>query len=124
MNKIAHVFKDQVYVNEDSRNVKRSAWLFPVILALSFITACSSVWEPSDSEAVHLVKNYYLFARAGKGIDAEIIERGKFIRKCKCFPVKFRIISKKRESFEKTFYFFKNEAGIVEVSEYQFGIMK
>jgi hypothetical protein len=86
--------------------------------------ACSSVWEPSDSEAVHLIENFYLFSRAGKEVDAEIIERGKFIRECKCFPVKFRIMSQKQESFEKTFYFLKNENGIVEVREYQFGLIK
>ena len=63
-------------------------------------------------------------SRAGKEIDAEIIERGEFTGECKCFPVKFRIKSKKQESFEKTLYFFKNEAGSVEVSEYQFGLIK
>jgi hypothetical protein len=75
------------------------------------------MWEPSDSEANYLVENYYLFTRAGKEIDAEIIERGEFIRQCKCFPIKFRIMGQKQESFEKTFYFFKNQTGIVEVRE-------
>jgi len=65
------------------------------------------VWEPSDFEAIHLIENYYLFTRAGKKNEAEIIERGKFIRACKCFPVKFRIMSKKQDSFKKTFYFLK-----------------
>ena len=124
MNKISHVFKDQGYLNKDRRNLKKSACLLPVIIALSFITACSSVWEPSDDEAVRLLENYYLFSRNGKEIDAEIIERGKFIRECKCFPVKFRIMSQRQESFEKKFYFLKNENGIVEVREYQFGLIK
>jgi len=123
MNIISHVFQAQLYLN-NCRKMKRSICLFPVIIALSFITACSSMWEPSDSEAVHLVENYYLFSRAGKEIDPEIIERGGFNRECKCFPVKFRIMSKKQESFEKTFYFFKNETGIVEVRNYQFGLRK
>ena len=124
MNKISHVLKDQGYLNKNSRNVKRSICLFPVISALFFIMACSSMWAPSDSEAVHLVENYYLFSRAGKEIDAEIIARGGFISECKCFPIKFRIMSSTQESFEKTFYFFKNEAGTVEVSEYQLSLIK
>jgi hypothetical protein len=33
-------------------------------------------------------------------------------------------MSQKQESFEKTFYFLKNENGIVEVREYQFGLIK
>ncbi len=119
MNKISQVLKDQRYLNKDSRNMKRSACLFSIIIALSLTTACSSMWEPSDSEAIHLIENYYLFSKAGKEIDAEIIVRGEFIRKCKCFPVKFKIMTVKQESFEKTFYFFKNESGTVEVSEYR-----
>ncbi len=98
--------------------MKRASYLCSIIIALSFMSACSSLWEPSDSEALHLVENYYLFSRAGKEIDAEIIERGKFISECKCYPVKFKIMITKKESFKKTFYFFKNETGIVEVSEY------
>lgn len=123
MHKISHVFKEQGHLNKNSRNVTGSACLFLLIIALSLITACSSAWEPSDNEAVRLLENYYLFSRNGKEIDAEIIERKKFNKECKCFPVKFRIISKKHESFEKTFYFFKSKTGIVEVSEYQFGLM-
>lgn len=102
--------------------MKRSACLFAAIIALFFIMACSSVWEPSDSEAVRLIENYYLFSRAGKEIDAEIIARREFISECKCFPIKFRIMSSTQESFEKTFYFFRNEAGTVEVSDYQFSL--
>ncbi len=124
MNEILHVFKDQGWFKNDGRNVKRSAPLLALIIAMSFLTACSSMWEPSDTEAVHLVENYYLFYRAGKEVDAEIMERGKFIRECKCFPIKFRIMSNQQESFEKSFYFFKSDAGIVEVSEYQSGVSK
>ncbi len=116
--------KVKEYLFKVGWKVKRATYLFPVIIALSFIMACSSVWEPSDSEALHLVENYYLFSRAGKEIDAEIIVRGEFVRECKCFPVKFKIMTTKKESFEKKFYFFKNEAGIVEVSEYKSGLIK
>ncbi len=88
------------------------------------MTACSSVWEPSDSEAVDLIKNYYLFSKSGKEINAEIVERSKFGGECECFPIKFKITSNKHGSFEKTFYFSKNETGSVEVSEYKFGLRK
>ncbi len=116
--------KAKEYLFKVGWKTKRATYLFPVIIALSIIMACSSVWEPSDSEAVHLIENYYLFTRSGKDIDAEIIARGKYIGECKCFPVKFKIMSKNQERFEKTFYFFKNEAGIVEVSDYQFSLTK
>ena len=123
MNGLLQVFRDQGGLKKGGRNVKKSAPLLASIIVISFLTACSSMWEPSETEAVNLVENYYLFYRAGKEVDPEIIERGKFIRECKCFPIKFRIMSNQQENFEKTFYFFKNSAGIVEVSEYQSGVL-
>ena len=104
--------------------MKRSISLFLMIIALSFTISCSSAWEPSDTDAVRLIKNHYLFSMSGKVIDAEIAARGDFNRDCKCFPLKFRIKSNGEESFEKTFYFFKNESGNVDVTEYQFTLNK
>ena len=90
--------------------------------AFLLFTGCS--WEPSDRDAVNLVESYYLFSYGGKKVDVEIIGRGEYIRKYKCYPIKCRISTPGRGSYEKTFYFFKNEAGNVEVREYQFVIMQ
>ena len=96
-----------------------------LLITLILLSGCSFLWEPSDSEAVRLVESHYLFSHIGKKVDVEIVGRGEYSRECKCYPVKFRIISLKQQgSYEKTFYFFKNEAGTVEVREYKLGIMK
>ena len=104
--------------------MQRLACLLLVITALTFTISCSSAWEPSDSEAVRLLENHYLFSMSGKDIDAEITERGEFNWGCNCFPMKFRIKSKGQESLEKTFYFYRNDAGNVDVTEYQFALNK
>lgn len=95
-----------------------------LLMTLILLSGCSSFWEPSDREAVRLAESYYLYSHGGKKVDVEIIGRGEYVRKCKCYPIKFRIISLKHGSYEKTLYFFKNEAGTVEVREYKFGIIK
>ena len=119
MNRSWHVSNDRDHLNNEGRYAKRSRSLFTLIIMMLFIAACSSSWEPSDTDAVNLVKNYYLFYSGGKEIDAEIIERGAYIKKCKCFPVKFKITGEANESYEKTFYFFKNKSGKVDLSEFQ-----
>ena len=95
-----------------------------LLMTLILLSGCSSFWEPSDSEAVRLVESYYLFFHRGKKVDVEIVGRGEYAGECKCYPIKFRIISLKQGGYEKTFYFFKNEAGTVEVREYKLGIKK
>jgi len=90
-----------------------------MVTLVLLLSGCYRRWEPSDTEAVDLVESHYLFYYTGKEIDAEIIARGKYIRKCKCFPVKFKIRDQAQGSYEKTFYFFKNADGTVEISEYQ-----
>ena len=86
-------------------------------VALLLITGCAE-WEPNEAEAVYLVESYYLFSRGGKEVDAEILSRGKYIRKCKCYPVKFKVFFSSDNKFIKTFYFFKNEAGNVEIRDH------
>jgi hypothetical protein len=83
---------------------------------------CSASWSPSDEEAVRLVKGHYLFYRGGKEINAEIIYRGEYIKECKCYPVKLKITDPKNRSYERTFYFFRNESGKVDVREHKLGI--
>jgi hypothetical protein len=110
----------EIFAGMNTENMNGSIYLLLVIMIL--FTGCYLSWEPSDQEAISLVESYYLFHRGGKEVDAEIISRGKYDKKCKCYPIKFRIIVPEQRSFEKTFYFFKNETGTVEVREFKFGL--
>ncbi len=104
--------------------MKSSASILFAISVLILFTGCSSLWEPSDQEAINLVESYYLFYQRGKAVDAEIVERNEFSRDCKCFPIIFRIIVPDQDSFEKKFYFVKNETGQIEVSGTEFRLRK
>lgn len=91
-----------------------------VVIPLLLISGCIA-WEPSEPEAVYLVENFYLFSRGGKAVDVEIVSRGDYIGKCKCYPITFKISIPDKPAFDKTFYFFKNESGIVEIREHMPG---
>ncbi len=113
----------KILLKRASKVMRRSLYSL-LLMTFIVLSGCSSFWEPTDREAVRLVENYYLFSHRGKKVDVEIMGRAEYVRECKCYPIKFRIISLEQGSYEKTFYFFKNEAGKVEVREYKFGINK
>ena len=83
---------------------------------------CDAFWKPSDKEVLELVRIYYSFTRRGIVENAEILERGKFVKECKCYPIKFQITLQDSSSFKKIFYFFKNEEGKVDISEFQYDL--
>ncbi|MBI5407961.1 MAG: hypothetical protein HZA14_01185 [Nitrospirae bacterium] len=95
---------------------KKAAKLTTIIFLLCAVSSCS--WAPSDEEAVNLVKSYYLYYYEGKEVEARVMIRGKYFKECECYPIEFQITMPGRESFKKVFYFFKNEYGAVDVSEF------
>ena len=103
-------------------NFKALYLILAMISVLLIYAGCSSSWSPSDEEAVQLVKGYYLYYHDGKDVDAEVIERGEYIKECKCYPIKLRVVFSENRSQKKTFYFFENKSGNVDVREYRFGI--
>ncbi len=104
--------------------MRGSKGLLLIINVVLICSGCQFLWEPSDTEAENLVESYYLFYQSGKEVDAEIIAREKFKRACNCFPIKFRISVPDRTDFNRTFFFFKNETGQIEVSDSEIGIPK
>ncbi len=87
--------------------------LFFIAVLLLFV-ACSSSWSPSNDQAAKLVEEYYLFSHGGQRVKASVVERGEYIKKCDCYPIKFKLIFSKRNN-NMTFYFHKNESGKVAV---------
>ncbi|MHA2128243.1 MAG: hypothetical protein ACW99E_23350 [Promethearchaeota archaeon] len=81
-----------------------------------FSLGCS--WMISDEDAVQLVHDYFLFNHGGEKVKASVAERGEYIESCKCYPMKFKIIFEGRRNNNKTFYFYKNEAGQIDVKRY------
>lgn len=104
--------------NTRSPHMRAALLAVLIISTFSLAAGCSPLWEPSDTEALGLVKSYFLYTRRGKAVDIEITARGKFIRECKCYPIEFQIREPEKEAYKKTFYFFKNQAGNVEVRAY------
>lgn len=86
--------------------------LIPVLI---FHAGCSSSQFLSDNDAVKLVKDHYLFNFDGKNVEAELIERGSFIEKCNCYPIKFKIYLPNSRNKNKTLYFYKNAYGKISV---------
>lgn len=99
-----------------------SVFIFIAIISLTMLVRCSTFSQPSDPEAITLVKNYYLYFHGRQTIDAKILKRRAYNKECACYPVEFELISSNHNSFLKTFYFFENEFGDVDIREYQFGI--
>lgn len=103
-------------------NIKKSVYILLSITMLMLPAGCHVFWEPSDKEALNIVRVHYFFTGKGKVVKAEIIERGDFIKECKCYPIKFQITLQDERSFQKTFYFFKNEMGEINMSEFEHGL--
>ncbi len=95
-----------------------------LLITLILVSGCSSFREPSDPDVLHLVKRFYLMYRGGEDVNAEIIERDKFSEECDCYPIRLKITSSDRRSFERVFFFYKNNRGDVDIREYKFGIKK
>lgn len=116
-------FEDIRIIAKKISDVDRTLYCILLMISVFLVYAgCSGAWSPSDEDTVKLVRNYYLFYKDGKEIDAQIIYRGEFEKECKCYPVKYRIILSQDASYEKTFYIFKNESGNADIREYKFGI--
>jgi hypothetical protein len=97
---------------------KKILYLLLVIPVFLLYTGCSSSWLPSDEKAVTLVKNHYLFFYGGKEVEAEVIERGKFLKECNCYPVKFNIFFSNQRKNSKIFYFHRDTYGKVTVRKF------
>ena len=116
-------FKDLSGIVKNTLNLKREVYFMIIMTGLVILYAgCSASWLPSDKDAVKMVKGYYLFYRGGEDINAEVVSRGEYIKECKCYPVKFKVLVSERNSYEKTFYFFKNQSGRVDIREYKLGM--
>jgi len=74
---------------------------------------------PSDEKITSLVESYYLYFHGGKQVQAKVVERGKFMDECNCYPVKLEICTPERTTCNKTFYIFKNSYGEIEATEYK-----
>ncbi|MBI5665034.1 MAG: hypothetical protein HZC49_08135 [Nitrospirae bacterium] len=90
---------------------------FLILIIFCLIVACSS-GSPSDDEAARLVKEYYLFNYGGRQVEVKIISRKKFNKENKSYPIEFLIMPPGQKNFQKTFYFYKNEQGMIEIREY------
>ena len=97
---------------------ERTGILFVSAMLFAFL-GCDAYWSVSDTEAVRLVEEYYLFFREGKEVDARIIRREPYSGECACYPIIFKIIAPGEEEHQKIFYFFKNKDGKIEVSEFR-----
>ena len=85
---------------------------------LLFCVGCAPTWIPSDKEAAQLVREYYLFNDNGRAVQATAVKRGEVIDNCDCYPIVFKIIFTTGSKKNKTFYFYENGSGKVEVNEY------
>ena len=97
--------------------MKKKLYLWLLIPVFLFFIACSSSWLLSDEEAVKLVHDYYLFYHGGEKVKASVVERGEFIEKCECYPIKFKLIFSRRNN-NMTFYFYKNGSGEVTIKKF------
>lgn len=92
-------------------NKKIALYILIAIPVLIFNAGCSSSLLLSDADAAKLVEDYYLFFFGGEKVNAQPIERGSFIKKYKCYPIKFKIFLSNSKHNERTLYFYKNEQG-------------
>jgi hypothetical protein len=100
------------------RGIKKS--VMSTVLIFLLVASCFSTIVPSDKKAVKLLKEYYSFYEE-KEINAKIVNRGKFIKDCKCYPIEFFIDSDSGNN-KRTFYFHKNGSGTIEIKKFKFGI--
>jgi|COG998Drversion2_1049125.scaffolds.fasta_scaffold36027_1 hypothetical protein len=89
----------------------------PVILV-----GCSSLNSLSDKELVKIAKSYYSYYYSENSIDLTVTERGKYEKKCDCYPVKFLMVRAKEAPKNKTLYFYKSDSGTFEAREFKKGI--
>ncbi len=85
------------------------------------MTGCLATMEPSDAEAVKLLKNYYSYYEE-KGVDVTIMNRGSQLEECKCTPIEFLITHSEKDINKKTFYFFKNAKGDYVIKKFKYGV--
>ena len=117
---LEHLISDR----QKKKHAKRAGYLLPVYLVL-LICALPAYWgctfsdTVSDSEAVKLVKSFYLFSRDGREVEARVMHRGKYADDCSCYPITFEIRSKGRKNVSKTFYFFKDQSGTLDVRDFR-----
>ncbi len=112
--------KDLSCIVEKILNLKREVYFMIIMTGMVILYAgCSASWSPSDQDAVKMVKEHYLFYRGGEEINAEVVSRDEYIKECKCYPVKFKVLVSENNSYEKTFYFFKNKSGGVDIRKYK-----
>ena len=105
------LFKGHYSKDENAMNVKRELYCMVIMTCFVLLYAgCSASLSLSDEEVIKKVKEHYLFYRGGEEIDAEVLSRGEYIKECKCYPVKFKILASEKNSYEKTFYFFKKQS--------------
>ena len=104
----------------DSYRIKRNKQLFVLTTILLFIlfVGCAPTWSPSDNEAIKIVRDHYLFFANGEEVQATVASRGEYIEKRGCYPITFEIISSSGRKNTRTFYFYKNESGKVEMKEF------
>ncbi len=105
---------------KNTLNLKREVYFMIIMTGILILYAgCSASWAPSDQDAVKMLKEHYLFYRGGEEINAEVVSRAEYVKECKCFPVKFKVLVSENNSYEKTFYFFKNQSGRVDIRKYK-----
>jgi hypothetical protein len=105
----------------NGQKVKSLLCLFLAIIFLQLLAGCYSTLTLSDEDAVKLLKNYYSFYEQ-KGVDAEIIKRGEFIKECNCYPIEFHVIHLENGTYDRTFYFYKNGNGTPEIKKFKYGV--
>jgi hypothetical protein len=100
---------------------RRSYTLIILTAGLLIITGCFQTWGPSDDEAVSLLTDYYSFYEE-KGVEAEVVKRGEYIKECACYPIEFEISDARHGSYRKTFYFYKNTDGSTGIKKFKYGV--
>ncbi|MBL7031719.1 MAG: hypothetical protein ISR97_00865 [Nitrospira sp.] len=101
----------------NAKNIKILSVLAMISIFLFYI-GCAPTWGPSDNEAIQFVRDHYLFYANGEAVQATVASRGEYIEKRGCYPITFEIISSSGRKSTKTFYFYKNESGKVEMREF------
>jgi hypothetical protein len=109
---------------QNKKRVNGSSCFLPLyhvllVCTLLVFAGCNSSYTFSDSEAVKLVKSYYLFYHQGREVEARVMHRGEYIEDCECYPLTFEIRSKGRSNVSKAFYFFRDKSGTLDIREYR-----
>jgi len=108
----------RIYMKMNRIEIKIILYLFLVIPIFLIYTGCSFSSFLSDEEAVKLVEDHYLFFFGGEKVQAKVIERGEYIKKYDCYPIKFKITFSNSRNNSKTLYFYKNSSGKIAVRQF------